>query len=158
MGQARRRHFSAFFFPPCLSTAWPFLKTPAVPHKQSSDTWPIHKISAQFSLTEPLLIKIYDCQHSSCVLERPGLLETCSVEMQSSVLGRHLQLCNEKVLSWGLWSSMWPELVVLGWRKVILQHWSTLQCPLPPQEFSKEEYLLSVLGWYNTLVSTINWT
>lgn len=32
---------------------------------------------------------ICDCQHSSCVLERPDLLETCSVEMQSSVLGRH---------------------------------------------------------------------
>lgn len=89
---------------------------------------------------------IYDCRHSSCVLERPGLFETCSLEMQSSVLGRHPQLCIEKVLWWGLLSSMWPKLVVLGWRKVILQHRSTLQCPLPPQEFSEEDYLLSVLG------------
>lgn len=101
---------------------------------------------------------IYDCQHSSCVLERPDLLETCSVEMQSSVLGRRPQLCTEKALWWDLLSSMWPELVVSGWRKVILQHRSTLQCHLPPQQFSEEQYLLSVLGWYNTLVSTLNWT
>lgn len=95
---------------------------------------------------------ICDCQHSSCVLERPDLLETCSMEMQSSVLGRRPQLCAEKVLWWGLSSIMWPQLVVLRWRKVILQHRSTLQCPLPPQQCSEEEYLLSVLGWYNTLV------
>lgn len=101
---------------------------------------------------------ICDCQHSSCVLERPDLLETCSMEMQSSVLGRRPQLCAEKVLWWGLSNITWPQLVVLRWRKVILQHRSTLQCPLPPQQCSEEEYLLSVLGWYNTLVSTLNWT
>lgn len=89
---------------------------------------------------------IYDCQHSSCALERPALLETCSVEMQNNFLGRRPQLCTEKVLWWGLLSSMWPELAVLGWRKVVLQHRSTLQCSLPPQEFSEEEYLLSALG------------
>lgn len=87
---------------------------------------------------------ICDCQHSSCVLERPNSLETCSVEMQSSVLGRHAQLCTEKVLWWGLLSSMCPELAVLGWRKVILQHRSTLQCPLPSQVFWRGIFAISV--------------
>lgn len=150
---------SVLFYFPHVSLLLGLFSKPQLYHTSSLQTLHPYTKFLHSSLCERTIANwIYDCQHSSCVLERPDLLETCSVEMQSSVLGRRPQLCTEKALWWDLLSSMWPELVVLGWRKVILQHRSTLQCHLPPQQFSEEQYLLSVLGWYNTLVSTLNWT
>ena len=143
------RRGEGFSVPVCLqslATAWPILKhqpyhTRSVQRLHSLVKFPHSSLSER---TIPNWI--YNCQHSSCVLERPDLLETCSMEMESSRLGRGPQSCAEKVLWWSLLSSMWPQPVVLGWRKVISQHRTTLQCPLPPQQHSEEECLRSVFG------------
>lgn len=129
-----------------LTTTWLVLKHQ--PHHTSS----LQRFHSSAKLLHSSLSEktipnwIYDCQRSSCVLERSGLLETCSMEMESSSLGKGPQSCAEKVLWCGLSSSMWPQPVVLGWRKVIPQHRTTLRCPLLPQQCSEEECLLSVFG------------
>lgn len=82
-----------------LTTTWPILKhqlyhTSSLQRFHSSAKFPHSSLSER---TIPNWI--YDCQHSACVLERPDLLETCSMEMQSSSLGRGSPvMCWERAL------------------------------------------------------------
>lgn len=142
MGQVRKRRSSDSLFAVscyCLAYSQTSVHTQAVfrgfTHQQNFCT-------ALFQ-REPFLIQSMTVG-APPVLERSDQLESCSMEMESSDLSRGPQFCAEKLLWWGLLSSMRPQPVVLGWRKVILQHWTTLQCPASPQQCAEEECLLSV--------------
>lgn len=143
MGQTRRRHFCAGLFASSkwgesLTTTWPILK-----HQQQHTSSLFQRFhSMKFlhsSLSERTILNwIHNCQHSSCDLERQELLETYSIEMESSSLGR------ESALKW--------SVKHLGMKK---GH-NAIQNSLhhQPQLFSEEKLLLLVLGTNATVCQT----
>lgn len=129
-----------------LTIAWPILK-----HQLycTSNRQRFHS-SVKFlhsSLSERTIPNwIYDCRHSFGVLERPDLLRDLLHGNGEQRFGqRSPVVCWESAPMRSVKQHVAP-VGCLGMQNSHIATWTTLQCPLPPPQCSREECLLSVFG------------